>query len=105
MVINLLMNAIDACPAQGGQVKIRIARDAGIARLIVSDNGSGIEPNDRARIFEPFFTTKDPGKGTGLGLSVCHRIIRDHGGEIGVQSRPGGGSVFTVSLPLAEPST
>jgi two-component system NtrC family sensor kinase len=71
-----------------------------LAELVVSDTGCGIEPENLTRIFDPFFTTKGPERGTGLGLSVCFSIIRQHGGEIRVESQPGVGTKFTVSLGL-----
>jgi two-component system NtrC family sensor kinase len=68
------------------------------AAMVVSDNGCGIEPRNMSRIFDPFFTTKGPEKGTGLGLSVCFSIVRQHGGDIKVESEPGAGTRFTVAL-------
>lgn len=71
------------------------------ARIRVIDNGVGIPEESRARIFEPFYTTKNTGGGSGLGLAISYGIIRQHGGFISVDERPGGGSVFSVFLPLA----
>ncbi|HEY3275318.1 MAG TPA: MASE3 domain-containing protein [Syntrophorhabdaceae bacterium] len=68
-------------------------------RLSVRDSGCGISPENRDKIFDPFFTTKAPGEGTGLGLSVVHGIVKSHGGQVGVYSEPGRGSVFHVYLP------
>ncbi|MBN2080011.1 MAG: response regulator [Spirochaetes bacterium] len=70
-------------------------------RIRVIDNGVGIPEESRARIFEPFYTTKNTGGGSGLGLAISYGIIRQHGGFISVDERPGGGSVFSVFLPLA----
>ena len=70
----------------------------------ISDTGHGIEEKNLARIFDPFFTTKPTGEGTGLGLSVSYGIIKNHGGDILVESKVGKGSTFTVVLPLASPS-
>ena len=69
------------------------------------DSGCGIPEEIRDKIFEPFFTTKPPGKGTGLGLSIVYGVIQRHGGSIQAYSPPGGGTIFTVTLPLesAEP--
>jgi signal transduction histidine kinase/ActR/RegA family two-component response regulator len=70
-------------------------------RLVVSDNGSGMSEETLAHIFEPFYTTKPSGSGTGLGLAVVHGIITKHNGSIGLSSRPGAGTRFTIHLPLA----
>lgn len=72
------------------------------ARLVVSDDGPGMDAPTLERIFEPFFTTKSPGEGTGLGLSVVHGIIQAHGGAIEATSALGKGVTFTVYLPVAE---
>ena len=98
VVMNLVMNAIDACP-EGGTVTVRtLAEDDGV-RLDVVDTGTGIDPEIRSRIFDPFFTTKPVGVGTGLGLSISYGIVQDHGGKIEVDSAPGQGARFTVRLP------
>ena len=65
----------------------------------VADNGNGIPENIRDKIFEPFFTTKEVGEGTGLGLSIVFGIIEDHRGTIDVESEPGKGTKFTITLP------
>ncbi|QEH37534.1 Sensor protein ZraS [Aquisphaera giovannonii] len=103
VVMNLMANAIDAC-SQGGEVTVRTADDDGHVRIEVADNGQGIGPEIRPRIFDPFFTTKPIGKGTGLGLSISYGIVRDHGGTIEVDSTPGHGARFTVTLPVSPPS-
>jgi CheY-like chemotaxis protein len=72
------------------------------ALLTVADTGIGIDPVIMDKIFDPYFTTKDKGKGTGLGLSVVHGIVKEHGGDIKVDSTPGKGAVFSVYLPVME---
>jgi two-component system NtrC family sensor kinase len=101
VIVNLLMNAIDAC-STGGTVTLRTGSDPefGGVRIEVSDTGCGMEPAVRERIFDPFFTTKPIGQGTGLGLSISYGIVEEHGGTIEVQSTPGTGSCFTVRIPL-----
>jgi signal transduction histidine kinase len=97
--MNILSNAIDAVEGDGG---ITIATTEADERVIVaiSDTGCGIMPAHIERIFDPFFTTKDVGQGKGLGLAICHGIIRRHGGTIAVESAPGAGATFTLTLPL-----
>jgi PAS domain S-box-containing protein len=96
-VVNLAVNAVQAMP-RGGRLTVRVRRDAEAARLEIEDTGPGIPEEVRSRIFEPFFTTK--ASGTGLGLAVVKRIVDGHGGEIAVRSRPGAGTVFSLSFPL-----
>jgi len=100
VLINLVVNAADAMP-EGGRLVIRTHIGEGNATLEVSDTGSGMTDEIKARIFEPFFTTKEASKGTGLGLSVVHGIITSHGGHIEVQSVVGHGSTFRLVLPAA----
>jgi two-component system, NtrC family, sensor kinase len=97
--MNLLVNAIQAIEGQG-TIRIRLGVDGRDVLLDVEDTGSGIAPEHLTRIFDPGFTTKGVGVGTGLGLAICHQIVAAHGGTIGVTSRPGAGSVFSVRLPL-----
>ncbi len=102
---NLIDNAIDAIdsdPALNGKGEIRIhtAREGRNALVEIIDNGPGIPAELQARIFEPFFTTKPVGQGTGLGLDTAYRIVRNHGGEIRLNSKPGE-TRFQVRLPLA----
>src|SRR5580658_4830147 len=102
VLLNLVVNAIDAC-GQGGKVIIRTRPSDDGVILQVIDNGSGIDPETMTKIFDPFFTTKPLGQGTGLGLSISHGIISEHGGRIEVDSTPGKGSTFTVHLPKVRP--
>jgi PAS domain S-box-containing protein len=101
VVVNLLINAIQALNKEDPWIKITIAPDPSrIDRVAieVSDNGCGIDPALQDRIFEPFFTTKPPGTGTGLGLYVCRNLIEQLGGELTIESEPGEGSTFRISL-------
>ncbi|HEY7117570.1 MAG TPA: ATP-binding protein [Tepidisphaeraceae bacterium] len=99
VVMNLVGNAIDAS-RDGGTVSVRTRADDTHVTIEVADTGSGIPPAIRKKIFDPFFTTKPQGEGTGLGLSISYGIVRDHGGEIEVDSEEGRGSTFRVKLPL-----
>ena len=97
-VIALATNAIDAMP-DGGVLKIVSRRNGDSVLVEVSDTGVGIPQQNITKIFEPFFTTKEIGKGTGLGLAVCYGILTEHEGKLDVQSTPGVGTTFTISLP------
>jgi two-component system NtrC family sensor kinase len=101
VALNLIINALHAMEGQQTPVlTVQVRIDGSTAELVVSDNGCGIEPANLSRIFDPFFTTKGPEHGTGLGLSVCYSVVRQHGGDIKVESEPGVGTRFTVSLRL-----
>ncbi|HMY71086.1 MAG TPA: PAS domain S-box protein, partial [Blastocatellia bacterium] len=97
--MNLILNARDAMP-QGGRLEIATEADIDSVSIRFRDTGSGIAPEHLAKIYDPFFTTKQIGKGTGLGLAVSYGIIRDHGGDILVQSQQGEGTLFQITLPL-----
>jgi signal transduction histidine kinase len=99
---NLIDNAIDALPA-GGELRVETAREAEHLVVRVIDNGPGIPPDIQPRIFEPFFTTKGVGEGTGLGLDIVQRIVRQHAGQIAVESRAGR-TAFTVRLCVFRPT-
>jgi two-component system NtrC family sensor kinase len=79
---------------------VRTEAQAETVTVWIEDNGCGIEAELLDRIFDPFFTTKPVGEGTGLGLGIAHEIVRKHGGEITIDSRPGRGTVFGVRLPV-----
>ena len=99
ILVNLVVNAIQAMPG-GGRLTIKtIALDDSVA-LIVEDTGIGMTEDVIKKVFIPFFTTKDVGQGTGLGLSVAHGIVTAHGGTIKIDSKPKQGSRFEVTLPI-----
>jgi two-component system NtrC family sensor kinase len=105
VVVNLLLNAADAIGEGGGRIRLAtLPGSDGFLELQVEDNGKGIPQEDLPHLFEPFFTTKG-NRGTGLGLAVTWGIVQTHGGAIQVQSQPGQGTVFTLSLPLAPSSS
>jgi two-component system NtrC family sensor kinase len=106
--LNLLLNARDAV-TQRKKVDVpscvwvsSTLRDDGFLAVTIRDNGVGIPPDQLNHIFEPFFTTKDPGKGTGLGLSTSFRVVKQHGGDIQVDSDVDEGTTFSVLLPPME---
>ena len=101
VALNLIVNACEAQPG-GGEVRVSSEAAEGSVRAEVADRGPGIAAGDRERIFEPFFSTKNS---TGLGLSICHSIVRQHGGRLEARPRPGGGTVFQMTLPLSPART
>lgn len=100
VLMNLMINAQQAM-AEGGRVTVSTDRIDSQVEIRVSDTGPGIPPEIQQKIFEPFFTTKPVGKGTGLGLSVSYGIVRDHGGQIRLESEIGKGAAFILSFPAA----
>lgn len=101
--MNLIGNALDATGDRPDPLVILRAEegDGGTVRVIVEDNGPGIDAGMIADIFDPFFSTKEPGKGLGLGLSISFNIVRDFGGHLEVENRGGGGARFVVTLRRA----
>ena len=99
--LNLIINASQA--VQSGETIEIVTRSHGdCVSIEVRDQGCGIPPDQIARVFDPFFTTKPVGEGTGLGLSISYQIVKQHGGDISVESTPGEGTCFRVELPSAE---
>ena len=98
VITNILKNAIDVlCPSKG-QIIIESLSNSENVSIKITDNGPGIPPEIRKKIFDPFFTTKEKRNGTGLGLSICHGIIKEHGGDIHVESEPHKTS-FSIKVP------
>jgi signal transduction histidine kinase len=100
--MNIINNAIQAIDGTG-KITIKTRKIKNRAVIWISDTGKGIEKDHLNRIFDPFFTTKEVGEGTGLGLSITYGIIQQHKGEIKVNSKPGRGTTFKISLPIKHP--
>lgn len=104
VIVNMLVNAAHAIEARGpgmpGRIVVatRLAGEA--AEIRISDNGSGMSEEIRARVFDPFFTTKEVGQGTGQGLAIAHSVVKKHQGTIAVETERGRGTTFTIRLPL-----
>jgi len=104
VILNLVVNAEQAIQQGRGSGHISVRSGRWLANRVfleVSDDGPGIAPEVASRIFDPFFTTKAVGVGTGLGLSIVYGIVREHGGEISMESLPGRGAKFRIELPVA----
>jgi two-component system cell cycle sensor histidine kinase/response regulator CckA len=110
VILNLCTNGVHAMHAEGGRLTLRLSDEEAAdsrpkrqrrLKLSVEDTGHGIPDHVREHMFEPFFTTKQAGRGSGLGLSVVHGIIKNHGGEIQVDSKVGSGTRVTVLLPAS----
>lgn len=97
--MNILLNAVQAIDTQG-EIRIKTWSEKNNILVSISDTGCGMPHEVVNRIFEPFFTTKEVGKGTGLGLSISYEIIKNHGGDIKVDSKMGEGTTFTVKIPV-----
>jgi two-component system NtrC family sensor kinase len=100
VVLNLLLNAVDAMP-RGGRLRIEVRPAGDAVALRVHDDGIGMDRAVLARAFEPLYTTKEPGKGTGLGLSISRDILAEANGAIELHSAPGHGTTAVVTLPAA----
>lgn len=100
VIYNLVRNAYQALPAGDGKITVSIAFNDFEFRIVIEDNGSGISPETMGAIFEPYRTTKSAG--SGLGLLIVRRIIREHGGEISIESEAGEGTRVVIHLPRAE---
>jgi two-component system, NtrC family, sensor histidine kinase HydH len=102
VLVNIALNAIHAC-APGGRVAVRARAERDVSRAIIEvvDDGAGIPEELQHRVFDPFFTTKKRGKGTGLGLTISAQIVRNHGGDIRLESAIGRGTSVVMSWPLA----
>jgi K+-sensing histidine kinase KdpD/DNA-binding response OmpR family regulator len=103
VVENLLSNAVKYSP-EGGAVEVEVRREGESMTVDVADRGIGLEPSERHRLFRPFSRLQNAKaaeiEGSGLGLYICDRIVKAHGGRLQVEARPGGGSVFSFSLPV-----
>jgi PAS domain S-box-containing protein len=100
--LNLILNAEQAIREvrEKGTLRIRLGKTDHTVWASFQDDGPGISPEILPNIFDPFYTTKRPGRGTGLGLSICKAVLKEHGGNVEASSIPGGGAIFTVSLPI-----
>lgn len=104
VIVNLMENALDAVSGVNApEVSVTVSREGEQAVVRVQDNGCGISEEEQLRVFDPFFTTKGVGEGTGLGLWISYDIVREHQGDITLESSPGKGATFAVTLPLQAP--
>jgi signal transduction histidine kinase len=106
VVLNLVLNSLDALGSRGGGGVIAVRGHAGDGRvhLHIDDDGPGMEPKDLGRVFEPFFSQKDRPDASGLGMFISYSIVRNHGGDIELDSAPGAGFRVHITLPAAAPA-
>ena len=103
VLVNLVENALDAvADSQDARVSVTGRRAGPRVIVEVADSGPGVAPADLSKVFDPFFTTKPVGQGTGLGLWISYGIVRDHGGTLEAENRPGGGALFRLILPAGD---
>jgi two-component system NtrC family sensor kinase len=102
--LNLVSNARDAMP-KGGTLSVETSSGDENIEIKIADTGVGIKDEHINKIFDSFFTTKDSVKGVGLGLSVCYGFIKDHGGDVQVQSQIGTGTTFEITFPILPETT
>jgi signal transduction histidine kinase len=102
VLVNLLINVGQAIEGRDGLIKIKTYQDNNCVCIRITDNGKGIPEENLDHIFDPFFTTKEVGEGTGLGLSIAYGIVKNHNGEMDVESKVGEGTSITISLPAGE---
>jgi signal transduction histidine kinase len=100
VIMNIVINGVHAIGPERGRITIRTGCDDTHVWIEIADTGAGIPKEIQKRIFDPFFTTKPIGSGTGLGLSLSYGIIQKHNGQIDVQSAPGCGTTFRITLPI-----
>jgi signal transduction histidine kinase len=101
VLLNLLLNSLDAFEEQGrgGQIRVAAAGGGGKVRITVADDGPGLDSADLGRVFDPFFTKKERPDASGLGMFICYSIVQNHGGEMTVESEPGKGFRTHITLP------
>jgi signal transduction histidine kinase len=104
--LNLLINAAQAMSKdrKNNEIRVSTTADDETVKIAITDTGTGIAPEHRARVFDPFFTTKDAGQGTGLGLAISYDIVRRLGGDMTLESEVGVGTTFTLTLPVHGPA-
>jgi signal transduction histidine kinase len=102
VIMNIVVNGAHAIQGERGVITIRTGREGEQVWIEIADTGAGIPKEIQSRIFDPFFTTKPIGSGTGLGLSLSYGIIQKHNGQIEVQSEPGQGTTFRITLPIRQ---
>src|SRR5690606_14901567 len=100
VVMNILVNAIQALEGRHGQIQLHEVFTGNELKISIQDDGPGMDEQTASRVFEPFFTTKLQGSGTGLGLALCYKLMQAHAGRIELTTGPGEGARFDLILPV-----